>query len=312
MFIHHGCSGASAVATLALHVKAATLSAMRIRTRLAIALIVVAQVACTTTPVDTSGMSFASEPLLGKVIWNDLVTEDIAAARRFYGELFGWSFQETGLRDRTYILTRSGGVLVAGIFELPRHSDRGVYSRWLPYVSVTDVDASVARAAAAGGRVIVAARNVGLGRVAVITDTEGAVIGFARSRIGDPDDATTAPGPSRVVWTELLANDPDTAIRFYANVIGYVPHTVQRHGGSYTFLTHNGINRVGIFRNPSDEAVPVWLTSFGVDDLAGAVARVSALGGKVILPPSSQFRDGTMALVEDPTGALLVLQKTES
>jgi hypothetical protein len=33
------------------------------------------------------------------------------------------------------------------------------------------------------------------------------------------------------------------------------------------------------------------------------------LGGKVLLAPSPQLRDGTMAVVTDPSGALLVLQK---
>jgi predicted enzyme related to lactoylglutathione lyase len=268
---------------------------------------------CTTTAVDTSGMSFAAEPLLGKIIWNDLVTEDLEAARRFYGELFGWSFEPAATRDgRPYVVARSRKVLVAGIVQIARPADHVIYSRWLPYASVKDVDASVAKATAEGATVVAAARDVGFGRVAVIVDAEGAVMGLARSRIGDPDDRTTAPADGRVLWTELIANDPDAATRFYANVIGYVPHTIERHGGAYTLLASGGVDRAGIFRNPSEQATPTWLTSFGVDDPAAAAARAQSLGGKIILPPSQQLRGGTMALVEDPTGALLILQKTGS
>lgn len=280
---------------------------------LALLFLVATPTACTTTSVDTSSMTFSAEPLLGKIIWNDLITEDIDAARRFYGELFGWSFEPERMRDdRPYVVARSGRVLVAGIVEVARHSGSASYSRWLPYASVNDVDAAVARAIAGGGRVVVPARQVGIGRIAVVVDAEGAVMGLARSRIGDPDDSTTAPAPGRVVWTELLANDPDAASRFYANVIGYVPHIIERHGGPYTLLAYGGVNRAGIFRNPSEQAVPTWLTSFGVEDPAAAAARVEALGGKVILPPSPQLRGGAMALIEDPTGALLILQKIGS
>ncbi len=137
-------------------------------------------------------------------------------------------------------------------------------------------------------------------------------MGLARSRIGDPDDSTTAAAAGRVVWTELLANDPEVASRFYASVIGYVPRTIQRHGGPYTLLAYGGVDRAGIFRNPSEQAAPAWLTSFGVDDPVAAAARVETLGGKVLLPPSRELRGGAMALVEDPTGALLILQKTGS
>jgi len=160
-----------------------------------------------------------------------------------------------------------------------------------------------------GGRVAVAALNVGLGRVAALIDPEGAVIGLARSRIGDPDDITTAPGKGRVVWTELLSNNPTTAAQFYRTVIGYDVRNVERRGGQYTFLSYHSTNRAGILKNPTEQAAPAWLTYFGVEDPAAAAARVEALGGKVLLPPSPQLREGTMAVVTDPSGALLVLQK---
>ena len=269
---------------------------------------------CVSTPgIDTSAMSFSHEPLVGKVVWNDLVTQDVEAARRFYGELFGWTFeQSTGPGGQPYLLARSGRVLVAGIVAVKSPSEEVVLSRWLPYVSVSDVDASVARATTAGATVLVSPRDVGLGRVAVIEDKEKTVLGLARSRIGDPDDATTAPQPGRVVWTELLTNDPASASQFYQMVLGVTAHTIERHGGPYTLLSAGGKDRAGILKNPSDGAAPVWLTYFGVQDPQAAAARVETLGGKVILRPSPQLRDGTMAVATDPTGALFALQKVGS
>jgi predicted enzyme related to lactoylglutathione lyase len=258
-------------------------------------------------------MSFSQEALVGKVVWNDLSTQDLEAARRFYSGLFGWTFEQTtGPGGQPYLLARSGRILVAGLVAVSSPSKDVVLSRWVPYMSVSDVDASVARATAAGATVIVSARDVNLGRVAVIEDKEKAVLGLARSRIGDPDDATTAPAPGRVVWTELLTNDPDAASQFYQKVIGVSAHTIERHGGPYTLLSERGTDRAGILRNPADDAAPVWLTYFGVPDPVAAAARVEALGGKVVLPPSPQLRDGTMAVVTDPTGALFALQKVGS
>jgi predicted enzyme related to lactoylglutathione lyase len=269
---------------------------------------------CVSTPgIDTSAMSFSHEPLVGKIVWNDLVTEDMDVARRFYGELFGWTFEPSTAPDgQPYLLARSGRIFVAGIVSVNSPSKNVELSRWLPYMSVSDVDASVAKATAGGAKVIAGARDVSLGRVAVIEDREGGVLGLARSRIGDPDDTTTAPGPGRVVWTELLANDPASASQFYQAVTGISAHTIERHGGPYTLLAERGTDRAGILKNPADDAAPVWLTYFGVEDPVSAAARVQALGGKVILPPSPQLRDGTMAVVADPTGALFALQKVSS
>jgi len=258
--------------------------------------------------IDKSGMSFSSTPLVGKVIWNDLITDDLNAARAFYGPLFGWTFEHSSGKGGRYVLARAGNVYVAGIVEVRGGKNAAKTSRWLPYVSVADIDGSLAKASAAGARIAVPALNVNFGRVAALVDPEGAVIGLARSNIGDPDDVTTARGLGRVIWTELLASDPTAAARFYGDVVGYEPSTIARRGGQYTMLAHGGTNRSGIVKNPTD-AAPLWLTYFGVDDPVAAEGRVTALGGAVVVRASSQLREGTMAVVTDPAGALLVLQK---
>ena len=263
----------------------------------------------TTTPLDLSGMSFSDEPLIGKAIWHDLVTEDPAVAQRFYEGLFGWSFQKAAGGGRhAYSIARSGNVWVAGIVAVEPPADGTTFSRWLPYLSVDDVDRAVETTGSAGGSVAATARNVPLGRVAAIVDREGAVIGLARSDIGDPDDSTTAAAPGRVIWTELLTNDVAAATEFYRRVVGFDARTIERRGGEYTLLGHNGIDRVGLLSNPIPDWTPIWLTCFGVKDAAASAARAEALGGQILIPVSPEVREGTMAVVADPTGALLVLQ----
>ena len=257
---------------------------------------------------DLSGMKFSPTPLTGKVIWNDLITDDLDTTRAFYGDLFGWTFERSSGKGGRYVLARLGDVYVAGIVEVKSKNRAQKLSRWLPYVSVPNVEGAVSIASAGGATVVVPARDVSFGRVAAIIDPQGAVIGLARSSIGDPDDATTAAGLGRVVWTELLANDAETAAQFYRDVVGYEPSTISRRGGQYTMLTQGGKNRAGLLKNPTD-AKPVWLTYFGVDDPVAAMGRLEALGGAVVAPASPRLREGTMALVTDPAGALFVLQK---
>jgi predicted enzyme related to lactoylglutathione lyase len=261
---------------------------------------------------DLSGMSFSDEPLVGKFVWYDLITDDADAARRFYGGLFGWTFEKTtGPGGSDYLVARDGGVYVAGIVTRADPSEGAEFSRWLPYVSVADVDESADRARAAGGRVAVAPLDVRLGRVAAIVDPEGAVLGLARSDVGDPDDATTAGAPGRVLWTELLADDDAAAASFYATVVGYEAATIERRGGDYTLLRFGGVQRAGVLQNPTDWE-PQWLTYFGVEDPAAAAKLATELGGRVLLEPTPEVREGTMALVIDPSGAVLALQKSTS
>lgn len=283
---------------------------MNLKSWPAVATLVVGLAACATVSrPDLSGMSFTTEPLLGKVIWNDLITEDVDAARRFYGGLFGWTFEDaTGPGRRGYALARHGDIYVGGLVPVEARPDGKRLSRWLPYLSVQDVDTALAGGVANGGTVAVAARNINLGRVAAMVDPEGAVIGLARSNIGDPDDNTTKAAPGRAVWHELLSNDNAKAAAFYAATVGYEVRDIERRGGTYSLLGKAGVDRAGILRNPAEDWDPVWLTYFAVQDVAAAARMAEELGGKVLVPVSPELRNGSMAVVADPSGAILVLQ----
>ena len=262
---------------------------------------------------DLSGMTFSDEPLIGKVIWHDLVTEDMNAARQFYGGLFGWTFEDGASRNgNDYVVARDGNVYVAGIVSVAPRADGQNLSRWLPYLSVADVDKAVGHGVEAGATVVVAAQDVPFGRVAAIIDSDGAVVGLARSKIGDPDDRTTRAGPGRPVWDELLANDPGSAAQFYRIVAGYDFRVIERRGGEYTMLSGDGVDRAGLFKKPSPEMSATWLTHFGVPDPAAAAQRAKELGGTILLPASPDLRDGTIAVVTDPAGAVLVLHQASS
>jgi predicted enzyme related to lactoylglutathione lyase len=54
---------------------------------------------------------------------------------------------------------------------------------------------------------------------------------------------------------------------------------------------------------------PNWLPAIRVADLNAMVARAVSLGGRVILAPRPDMRNGTIAIIGDPTGAALTLQQ---
>jgi predicted enzyme related to lactoylglutathione lyase len=267
--------------------------------------------ACASTTTSLmSGMSLSDEPLTGKFVWHDLVTTDLEADKRFYTGLFGWTYeQRRGPNGNPYTLAKSGDRFVAGMVVEPQPKDGGVISRWLGYLSVPDLGLAVKQNGAAGGSAVVERLDISdYVSVAAIIDPQGAVLGLAQSNIGDPDDSR-AGTPGRVVWNELLANDPVAAAQFYKALAGYKVDVQQRNGGEYTLLIADGVKRAAILENPMDGVEPLWLTYFGVQDVKAATAKVGGLGGRVLLAPAADIRDGMQALVVDPSGALLALQQ---
>jgi predicted enzyme related to lactoylglutathione lyase len=262
-----------------------------------------------TSPAPAGKLELSDEPLLGKFVWHDLVTDDVEQAQRFYGGLLGWEFERTTHpRGGDYTLIRADGHYLGGIVWLadPAGSD---YSRWLPYLSVADVDAAVRATQSAGGAALIGPLDLGnIGRAAAVTDPQGAVLGLLRSRVGDPVDSL-APAPGRVVWNELLAADEAGAVEFYTGLAGLEAATLNRRGGQYTVLQAQGRERAGIMARPDERLQPLWLTHFAVADVAAAARRAAELGGTVLLAPAAELREGTLAVVTDPTGAILALQQ---
>jgi len=267
--------------------------------------------ACNTVKMPSiPGFSLADEPQIGKFVWHDLITENPSAVRKFYAGLFGWEFQDTRLPNgKPYTLARLGDFYIGGIVEVEDPGDGADYSRWLGYLSVEDVDKAVEVTSDAGGTVAVETRNLeNIGKVAAIQDPQGAVLGLIRSVNGDPDD-TIPDAAGRIVWNELLASDDEQAAEFYKALAGYNIVPLSRRGGTYLILNVGEKQRAGIVQNPFEELPPSWLTYFAVADPDAATAKVQALGGEVLLAPSPEIREGTQALIADPSGAILVLQK---
>lgn len=263
----------------------------------------------TTMPVP-QGVSLSDKPLFGKFVWHDLVTTNLEADKRFYGGLFGWEFeQRTGPRGAQYTLARSGGVYVAGMVDAGAEGKNANVSRWVGYLSVPDVDAAVKRNGEAGGETAVAPLDIsGIGRVAGIVDPQGAVLGLARSSVGDPDDSGSGI-PGSVAWNELLATDAAGAAQYYSELAGYEVEELQRRGGLYRMMKSGSARRAGVLASPLGLPESNWLVYFQVSDINSAVGRVEQLGGKVMIAPSPDVREGNMALIVDPSGALLALQQ---
>ena len=117
----------------------------------------------------------------GAFYWNELMTRDADQAKAFYGAVCGWSFQEMEVDGIDYILAMVGEQPVGGIFAMSGPEFEGVPEHWACYVAVDDADQAVAAATASGGQVIRPPFDVtGVGRIAILQDNGGAVIGVMK------------------------------------------------------------------------------------------------------------------------------------
>ena len=250
--------------------------------------------------------------LHGKFVWFDLLTNDAAAAEKYYGGLLGWSVEVLKDHEPPYKIIRLGGAPIGGLVDMTSRKEQLPESTWLGYVSVPDVDAAAAAFKEKGGAVLKAPFEVGgLARAAVVTDPQRALLGLIRIAKGDPPDAPPADG--RFLWIEHLAKDAPAAMAFYRDVLGYEAKPLDPGVAGVEFayyaLGKGGKNRAGLYTMPWKELNSNWLPYVRVADAGAAAEKAKSLGGRVVLAPRADLRDGSLAIVVDPTGAALALQK---
>jgi predicted enzyme related to lactoylglutathione lyase len=114
----------------------------------------------------------------GAISWNELMTNDVDAVKSFYGQLFGWTFEDAPMDTMTYTLVKADGEETAGIMPMPPDAGE-MPPAWGMYVTVDDVDAAAEKVVALGGKLVVPAQDVpDVGRFCVVSDPQGACIGM--------------------------------------------------------------------------------------------------------------------------------------
>jgi predicted enzyme related to lactoylglutathione lyase len=247
----------------------------------------------------------STEHHVGKVVWADLVTPDLAVAEQFYGGLFGWTFQIIHTGDSQYAVALADGRPVGGLFQKPIRSGEHRQPAWLTFIAVRDLDAAKRLALAHGAKVVSDAKNYPLrGRQAVMSDPDGAVFAILASSSGDAPDFLAAPG--EWIWSSLLCKAPDAEAAFYQQVFSYdVFDLASDDGSEHLILSSDDFARAGVNPLPGDSKprYPHWLNFIRVDHTADMVAKVVALGGRVLVEPRVDRHGGQVALVADPAGA---------
>ena len=276
-------------------------------------------VACATTNINLPSIteSPTGERLPGKIVWHDLLTNDPAASKRFYGELFGWEFESVGSfagmgSDTAYTLIRHNGRLIGGMIDTVALNNRTDISQWVVVMSVEDVDAAAQGFTDNGGSVLTPPRDLQRrGRIAVVQDKAGALLALLQTKDGDPVDRQPELGD--FLWNELWTVDVDGAAKFYSDAVGYETadwdtDAIEETPANYRLLKHSDKSRAGILENPFDSLDPVWVSYLRVESPAAITAKVAALGGKVLIEAQPRALGGEVEFIAGPSEAGIALQ----
>jgi predicted enzyme related to lactoylglutathione lyase len=229
----------------------------------------------------------------GVPCWVDAQLPDVEAGKRFYGELFGWTFEEA---YGTSVWATLGGEPVAA---LAHKADGRMPTVWTVYFATSDVAELARRIRTAGGQVFSGPLPVGdLGAAALAADPEGAVFGLWQA--GGHPGFGRRHEPGSFAWAQLYARDIAIANTFYGTLF---------HDALFGPDAEPDFGRAPVSDVFPAQMPPHFLVHFGVEDCEAALGTVSRLGGRVQAGPF-EASYGTVAVVTDDQGAsFAVLQR---
>jgi hypothetical protein len=250
----------------------------------------------------------------GTFCWIDLTTSDAAAAKKFYGELFGWSLVDNPVGpEMVYSMSQIDGKDVAGLYQ-QGPQEQGIPPHWNSYVSAASAADIVTKAKAAGGTALMEAADVlDFGRMAVIQDPTGAVVGVWEP--GKHIGARLVNQSGALCWNELATKDAKKAAEFYTQVFGWDGRTQPMGDNEYTTF-YNGENmNAGMIQMTEQwgDVPPHWMVYFAVGDCDGDAEKIKVMGGNILVPPTDIPSVGRFAVAQDPQGAAFaIIQLTMS
>jgi uncharacterized protein len=252
----------------------------------------------------------------GDFIWYELMTIHANAAKDFYDAVVGWNIDGKGTPEYGdyRMINRSDGKFAGGVLPLTADmQEHGAHPTWLGYIHVPDVDAATASIESAGGKTLMTRDVPNVGRIAMVTDPQGAPFYVMKPipPANDPNGKSDVFEPNaeqRCGWNELSTSDPVAARRFYGEQFGWTSDEFMPMGemGEYRFLDHHG-TRIGALCGVMPGGQPKWRFYFRVPSIEAAKQTAEDSGGTIHMGPHQVPTGDWIIIGSDPQGAEFAL-----
>ncbi|MGW0785851.1 VOC family protein [Streptomyces sp. NPDC002913] len=242
----------------------------------------------------------------GTPCWADGTFGDLEGAKRFYGELLGWTFGASMPEYGEYTQAHVDGKAVAALS--PPAPGQDAPNAWCLYLASPDAAATAARIRANGGEVLVEPMQVGdFGTMVLAADPGGTAFGVWQSGSHKGFEAQTVPGA--YTWAEVYTREAEKADHFFAAVFGYGVKHLDDDAIDFALYDLGADPVLGRMKMGAEfpPQVPAHMNVyFAVADCDAAVEKAKSLGAELRFGPMT-IPFGRFATLTDPQGAVFSL-----
>jgi predicted enzyme related to lactoylglutathione lyase len=234
-------------------------------------------------------MATVADPsVVGRILWYELLTNDMKAAEKFYTNVVGWTVKPFDGSPMPYdIWNRAGDVGVGGVMSIPPGMNYPPH--WVMYVGVEKLEDAIAKIERLGGSGLSPLIEVpNVGRMRVMKDPQGAMFAVFEPAATSPNTPETPPEVGAVSWHELHTTDAIAAVKFYGDLFGWQETQAMDMGPMGKYHIFGRKFDLGGIMNKTPEMAqvpPHWGFYFRVPDIQQGAERVKANGGKILNGP---------------------------
>ncbi|MCP3818154.1 VOC family protein [Streptomyces sp. A3M-1-3] len=238
----------------------------------------------------------------GTPCWVDAMFTDVEAAKRFYGDVLGWTFGESAPEFGGYTQAYADGKAVAAVS--PPMPGQESPPAWCLYIASADASATAAKIRDAGGQVDMDPMEVGdFGTMLIARDPSGVSFGVWQAGSHEGFEARGETGA--FAWAEVFTREPEKSDAFWPTVFSYRAQRMEDDKMDFRIFNLGDNTVLGRMKMGDDfppEVPPYINVYFGVADCDAAVAKATQRGGKLQFGPmDTPF--GRFAALSDPQGA---------
>ena len=247
----------------------------------------------------------------GTPCWADAMFADIEGAKRFYGDVLGWTFGESSSEFGGYTQAYANGKAVAAVSP-PMPGAEG-HSAWCLYLASDDAAATAAKIHDNGGDVLVKPMQVAdFGTMVLAREPSGAEFGVWQAGTHEGFEATRVPGA--YCWAEVFTRQPEKADAFFRAVFPYNVRKIEDDAIDFTVFNlgdQTVMGRMAMGDEFPADVPPYVNVYFAVEDCDAAVAKATERDGILRFGPmDSPF--GRFAALSDPQGATFTVIDTKT
>jgi predicted enzyme related to lactoylglutathione lyase len=259
----------------------------------------------------------------GVPCWVETWQDDGDAAASYYGRIFGWDAEQTGSPGDgvSFRICRLRGRDVAAIGS-PIPDPAPPVPSWTTFIQVESADQTATKVREAGGSVIVPPMDsLEGGSIAIVSDPAGAAFAIWEQERHQGAQLINEPG----AWamSMLVTPDPEGAVRFYSDVLGWATEPFEMGGAEITMFTQPGYiggepeqpvprDVVATLAPPgaANGAPARWSVDFWIRDPDEAARITTEMGGQVLAEPFDVPDIGMrQAALADPQGAIFTVTR---